>query len=74
MHLEKDFWGHLHSVTFSFTPLKQDEKNLKNIIHSLFERSRIINLMHLINDDRELTGIGESEFKNGTCWIGQLNI
>lgn len=71
---EKDLWGHLHTVVFSFTPLKKNEKNLKNIIHFLFERSRIISLIHLINDDRELTGIGESEFKNGTCWIGQLKI
>ena len=40
---------------------------------SLFEQERILGVLHLINDNRELTGAGESDFKSGVCWIGLIH-
>jgi hypothetical protein len=29
-------------------------------------------LLHLLNDDREFEGLGQSEFMRGACWIGPI--
>jgi hypothetical protein len=29
-------------------------------------------LLHLLTDDREFEGLGQSEFMRGACWIGPL--
>ena len=29
-------------------------------------------VLHLLHDDREITGGGESEFVRGACWVGPI--
>jgi len=65
-------WGHLHAAVFSYSPLKKGERDIQKLVASLFDQSRLKNVVHLLNDDRELSGIGDSEFKNGICWIGAI--
>jgi hypothetical protein len=68
-----DKWGHFHTAVFSYHPLKKDNIELNSAISSFFENDKIQDILHMINDERELTGIGESEFKSGTIWIGKIN-
>ena len=64
---------HFHTAAFSWHPFKKDNINLEETLASLFEQERILGVLHLINDNRELTGAGESDFKSGVCWIGLIH-
>ena len=64
----------MHILQYSvFIPLKKSDVNLNELIRDCFENERLLSIMHLINDDRESIGIGESQFINGVCWIGTIN-
>jgi len=67
-------WGHFHTAVFYFHPIGKKQVNLNETILSLFETDKIQQVLHLINDERHITGIGESEFVHGRCWVGQLDI
>ena len=64
--------SHFHAAVFPYRPLKKDNINLEETVHSLFESDGAVSMLHLLNDDREITGIGESEFIKGYCWLGSI--
>jgi hypothetical protein len=64
---------HFHSAIFAYHPFKKTNVDLNETVSALFEQDKIMAVLHLINDTREFTGVGESEFKNGICWIGKIN-
>ncbi len=65
--------GHMHSAVFPYQPLRKNQPDPGEIIHTLFGTSEVIDILHLLNDTREINGLGDSRFKNGICWIGQTN-
>ena len=38
------------------------------------ESGGLLGLLHLLHDDREIAGVGESEFTRGACWVAPLDI
>ncbi len=64
--------GHAHAAVFSFHQLKKADVDLAGTIRNCFENERLIDVMHLLNDDRDVIGIGESRLINGTCWVGKV--
>jgi hypothetical protein len=68
-----DLTGHFHAAAFSYRPLKSREADLKATTAMLFETETMQGLLHLLCDDRALTGVGESEFMRGTCWISPIS-
>ena len=64
--------GHIHTAVFPYQPIRKDEKSYDNILLSLFSSSEVQDILHLLNDTREINGLGDSNFKNGTCWIGRI--
>jgi anti-anti-sigma factor len=64
---------HFHTAIFSYHPLKKKDIDLDDTITAFFDQDKIRGVLHLINDTRELTGVGESDFKGGVCWIGKIN-
>lgn len=64
---------HFHTAIFSPHPVKKTDINLDETITAFFEQDKIHGILHLINDSREINGIGESDFKDGVCWIGTIN-
>ena len=65
--------GHFHAATFSYRPVKRRELDLQATTANLFEADAPQALLHLLNDNREITGAGQSEFARGTCWIGPIS-
>jgi len=65
---------HMHSAIFSYFPLSKSDQDLYKTVFSLFEDDKIDSVMHLLNDQRETVGIGESEFFQGICWVGPLDL
>ncbi|OFX35806.1 MAG: hypothetical protein A2W90_04230 [Bacteroidetes bacterium GWF2_42_66] len=61
--------GHVHAAVFPYVPLKKTAIDLNETIDFLFNTSELIDILHLTNDDREISGLGESQFVQGFCWI-----
>jgi hypothetical protein len=45
---------------------------VKTTVKTLFEAETLQGVLHLLNDDREIAGAGQSEFIRGACWIGPI--
>jgi anti-anti-sigma factor len=65
--------AHFHAAAFSYRPLKRRELDLRATTANLFEVEAPQALLHLLHDNREITGVGESQFARGTCWIGPIS-
>ena len=66
--------GHFHTAIFPYKPLKKNEKSIAEVSNSFFESGQIQSILHLLNDEREIVGTGQSEFKNGMIWVGELKV
>jgi len=69
----KKIYGHLHAAVFSFHALPKSEIDLKETVQDLFEDRKLMGLIHLICDNREISGAGESLFAGGVIWTGEIN-
>jgi anti-anti-sigma factor len=72
LRAEADVWGHFHAAVFSYRPFKKRRIDLSETVASLFENEDLQALMHLLNDDRAISGGGESELVAGACWTAPL--
>lgn len=66
-------YGHFHAAVFPYRPLKKGIDSLDEITKTLFEAGQVLSVLHLLNDDRDIVGVGQSEFSRGTCWIGPVS-
>jgi anti-anti-sigma factor len=73
--LDKDgaLVGHFHAAAFPFRPFKKGRLQLADTVRSLFEEQTVQGVLHLLDDDRPVVGIGQSEFTRGACWIGAIS-
>ena len=61
--------AHIHTAVFPYIPLRKAESGPEDTIAHLFENAGLIDILHLLPDDRLLSGLGESAFLQGVCWI-----
>lgn len=67
-------YGHFHCAVFPYHPLRKNAKALAEVVHRLYEsEDPPLSVLHLINDDRDAVGAGESEFTRGLCWISEIS-
>jgi len=67
-----DVQGHFHAAVFSYRPLKKRRLNLQETVLSLFESEELLGILHLVHDDRAISGNGESQLVAGACWVGPI--
>jgi hypothetical protein len=65
--------GHFHASVFPYRPIKIGRLDIHQTVHQLYETEGMQSILHLINDDREFSGAGESEFIRGACWIAPIS-
>jgi hypothetical protein len=65
--------GHLHAAVFSYQPLRKGEIDFSDTVSSLFEPTGPQTVFHLLNDRRDVSGAGQSEFLRGACWVGPIS-
>jgi hypothetical protein len=68
-----DVCGHFHAAVFSYRPLKKRRLNLRETVLDLFDNEELQAVLHLLHDDRAISGSGESELVSGACWIGPID-
>ncbi len=64
--------GHFHAAAFPYRPIRKGRLELPATIAELFENSAPQALLHLLADQREITGAGESEFARGALWFAPI--
>ena len=64
--------GHFHAAVFSFKAMRKGLIQLDQEVNALFQEKSLQAVMHLINDDREIVGAGESLFIQGAVWCAPL--
>ena len=42
------------------------------MLATIFEAERLQGVLHLLADDREIAGAGQSELVRGACWTGPI--
>ena len=65
--------GHFHAAAFSYRPVQRGQIDLKASIKSLFEGQVLEGILHLLSDDRAVSGSGQSELIRGACWIAPIS-
>ena len=53
--------GHFHAAVFSYRPFKKRKLDLNETVAALLETEDLQAVLHLLHDDRAITGGGESE-------------
>jgi anti-anti-sigma factor len=69
---DRDLHGHFHAAVFSYRPLKKRRLNLQETVLSLFDSQELQAVLHLLHDDRAISGSGESLLVAGACWVGPI--
>jgi len=64
--------AHAHAAVFSIKALPKGPLPLDSTVSALFEEERLLGLLHLIGDHREISGAGESLFTRGTLWLAPV--
>ena len=70
---QHDVHGHFHAAVFPYRTLKKRTLRLERQVAELFDSGALQDVLHLLRDDRPITGSGESELLSGACWIGPLD-
>lgn len=65
--------GHFHAAVFPYRPLPKGSLNLKESTTSLLGTESAQTVMHLLADEREFEGVGQTDLMRGACWVGPLN-
>ena len=64
--------GHFHAALFGYRPLPKGNINLRDTISNLLGNESARAVMHLLSDDREFEGVGQTELMRGACWLGPI--
>ena len=70
---KSNLFGHIHAVVFTYLPLRKEKPDYPEAIGALLENAAILDVLHLLNDNREINGIGESTFRTGVCWSTEFD-
>jgi hypothetical protein len=67
-----DLAGHMHAAVFPYQPMPNGKIDIKQQTDKFFAGYPPLALMHLIDDDRPVQGLGESSFIRGACWFAPI--
>jgi len=65
---DSDLAMHVHACIVPFNPVRKGYIDLPESLDRVMETQTIRGVLHLLNDDREGVGAGESYLRRGACW------
>ncbi len=71
---EPDLAAHIHAAIFPYQPLQNGRIDLKTTVHKFFSGPPPIAVMHLIDDNRPVVGLGQSALIRGAVWYAPVRI
>ena len=69
-----DIRAHAHAIILPFQPLQQGVLELDAAVRAAFKDSEPRGLLHLVEDDRPVIGLGQSAFIRGACWCAPFHL
>jgi anti-anti-sigma factor len=67
-------YGHFHAALFPYRPLPKGRLALAETISSVLGTESAEAVMHLLADEREFEGLGQTDLMRGACWVGPLRL
>jgi anti-anti-sigma factor len=67
-----DLHGHCHAAIVPYRPVKKGCIEQADMLESLLESQTIRGVLHLLHDDRDGVGAGESHLRRGAVWWAPL--
>jgi anti-anti-sigma factor len=64
--------AHLHAAAVPYHPVHKGLIGLRDTLDTLMESQRVRGVLHLLNDDREGVGAGESYLRRGAVWCAPV--
>lgn len=64
--------GHFHAAAFGYRPLQKGRVEMRTAVRALFDAGGLQGVVHILADDRDTAGAGESELFRGACWTGPV--
>jgi len=68
-----DLFIHAHASVVPFSPVRKGLINLSESLQKLMVTQTIRGVLHLLNDDRDGVGAGESFLRRGAIWCAPVN-
>ena len=65
-------FGHFHAAVFSYNPLPQRTVGLDDLVRGLFTNQHLLDVLHLLWDDRGDDPVPESSLVRGVGWIAPI--
>jgi anti-sigma B factor antagonist len=65
-------FGHFHAAVFSYHALPQRTVELSDLVAGLFKGHQLLDVLHLLWDDRVDGAVAESAFVRGVGWISPI--
>lgn len=73
MGADSELHAHLHAAVVPYRPVHKNLIELPATLAGLLESQTVRGVLHLLNDDREGTGAGDSYFRRGAMWCAPVN-
>lgn len=67
-----DLTGHFHAAVFPYRPLPSGKLDLVSTAEGLASSGMAKTVLHLLRDDREIEGVGETELMRGAAWMAPV--
>jgi len=64
---------HAHACIVPFAPVRKGFISLPESLEKLMDAQTVLGVLHLLNDDREGVGAGESYLRRGALWCAPVN-
>ena len=65
-------FGHFHAAVFSYHPLPQRTVELDDLVRGLFTNQHLLDVLHLLWDDRGDDPVPESSLVRGVGWLAPI--
>ena len=65
-------FAHFHAAVFSYHPLPQRTVDLSALVRGLFANHDLLDVVHLVQDDRGDAAVGESAVVRGVGWVAPI--
>ena len=66
--------GHFHAAVFPYRPLPKGRLELSETVASVLGTESAQAVMHLLADERQFEGLGQTDLMRGACWAGPLHL
>ena len=69
---DETLFFHAHAAVLPYRPLQEGIITPDGTIQAFFETAEPVDLMHLLEDNRPIIGLGQSALLRGACWCAPL--